>query len=154
MQAQRHQLYCSIADVLQHTRQSSCSNDVLARLQTVLEAEACLSCIDDTESELQDAVAGVNMVHPAAKKALPASSAGAAASALQQLKEELTQRVQESIQQDQHQQHKPRQGKVGVLFPCPAAAVVRTFVDVQVLCLQTLMSVDASLYVSAVACSS
>lgn len=50
LKTKRHQLYCSIADALQHTSAEN-SSGILGRLQAVLEAEASLSCIDGDEGE-------------------------------------------------------------------------------------------------------
>jgi len=122
LQAKRHQLYCSIADACQQTNVDS--SDILGRLQAVLEAEACLSCIDGDAEADQHALEAQNshasgFLGAAAPGAVgpgrqsPSAvrlTARAAASALHDLKEELAQRVHQSVQ---HQlQQKPRHGKV------------------------------------------
>jgi hypothetical protein len=138
LKAKRHALYCSIADALQHSGEASPA--VLDRLQAVLEAEACLSCIDgDADSLVQTpgsdaydattdsyrigAPAAAHARSAAVGRHLPSLShcitstpaPGPAVAALQQLKEELAQRVHQSVIQQQHQpQHKPRQSKVCV----------------------------------------
>jgi hypothetical protein len=149
LKAKRHQLYCSIADALQHTSAEN-SSGILGRLQAVLEAEASLSCIDGDEGEsvLQEpasntfdsfmmgsAAAGqaaaataaawhtrgatshqsTGLAEAAAPRLIEQarsaqhlsgpSTSGLAMSALHNLKQELAQRVQHSMQ-------KPRQGKV------------------------------------------
>lgn len=138
LKAKRHALYCSIADALQHSGEASPA--VLDRLQAVLEAEACLSCIDgDADSLVQTpgsdaydattdsyrigAPAAAHARSAAAGRHLPSlshcitstSAPGPAVSALQQLKEEMAQRVHQSVIQQQHQpQHTPRKSKVCV----------------------------------------
>jgi hypothetical protein len=131
LKAKRHQLYCSIADAMNHTGAES--SDILDRLQAVLEAEACLSVIDDDadsgqhtphDSYQQCSVSSQQQTATATQRAqrnAPAvsnsrlmscvSSKGQAASALQQLKQELAQQVHQSVQQTQ-QQSVPRKGKV------------------------------------------
>lgn len=131
LKAKRHQLYCSIADALNHTGAES--SDILGRLQAVLEAEACLSVIDDDADSVQHAAHDSCQRHSissqqqtagptqSAQHHLPAlstsrlmphsSSKGQASSALQQLKQELAQQVHHSLQQTQ-QQDAPRKGKV------------------------------------------
>lgn len=131
LKAKRHQLYCSIADACQQTNLDS--SDILGRLQAVLEAEACLSCMDgDAEAE-QNALEAPNShasgflgaaapvqhrVERAPGSAGPCGpfagpvrlTARTATSALHELKEELAQRAHQSVQ---HQlQQNPRHGKV------------------------------------------
>jgi hypothetical protein len=130
LKAKRHQLYCSIADAVNHTGAES--SDILGRLQAVLEAEACLSVIDDDSDSVQDASHDSRQQHPTSSQQQTArathtaqhhvsalstsrvmsqsSSKGQAASALQQLKQELAQQVRHSLQQTQ--QNTPRKGKV------------------------------------------
>lgn len=152
LKAKRHQLYCSIADALQHTSADD-SSDILGRLQAVLEAEACLSCVDGEEEStsqdycglhtLDDLKIGISLAGTAAASCQhetgadyhrpnahttaaarrtsqpskpeqqmnrPASSAGLAMSALQDLKQELAKSMHQSMQAQQ----KPRPSKVSL----------------------------------------
>jgi hypothetical protein len=113
LKAQRHQLYCGIADALQAVPASA---DILNRLQTVLEAEACLSCIDGEDSAVQQEPASSSKsLHGAPRlgdsssrpvATTTTSTAGhLAVSALQDLKAELAQRVQQSMSKSTRQQH-------------------------------------------------
>lgn len=98
LKAQRHQLYCGIADAL--SVPGSGSANILSRLQTVLEAEACLSCINGEDSVVHEPASSKSLA-PAA--ATSKSTAGhLAVSALQDLKAELAQRVQQTMKPTRH----------------------------------------------------
>lgn len=109
LKSQRHALYCTIAHGLQKASNSADADELLSRLQAVLEAEACLSCIDGDDGSVDDAAAP-----PAAAPAKPtptvskqpaSSSPGALmSSALQQLKEELAHKVHQNMRQHQQLQ--------------------------------------------------
>jgi hypothetical protein len=47
MQLHRHQLYCSVADACQKGSVNGSTAALLSQLQAVLEAESCLSCIEE-----------------------------------------------------------------------------------------------------------
>lgn len=103
LKAQRHRLYCGIADAL--SVPGSGSADILSRLQTVLEAEACLSCIDGEDSVAHEPASSKSLAPrlDRAAAATPKSTAGhLAVSALQDLKAELAQRVQQTVKATRH----------------------------------------------------
>lgn len=47
LQLHRHQLYCSVADACQQGKINGSASALLSQLQAVLEAESCLSCIEE-----------------------------------------------------------------------------------------------------------
>jgi hypothetical protein len=47
LKAQRHQLYCSVADLCQQDASNTTAEMLLRQLQALLEAESCFSCIDE-----------------------------------------------------------------------------------------------------------
>lgn len=129
LKSKRHQLYCGIADALQRSAPPS-SCELLSRLQSVLEAEACLSSIDDDIEgfKYEDAVelptirishashvsspqqqhdckrAGTKHGgHAESPKtaATQSTTCSLVTSALQQLKDEFTQKMHHSTQQQQ-----------------------------------------------------
>lgn len=109
LKAQRHQLYCGIADALQSVPGSGGSADILSRLQTVLEAEACLSCIDGEDSAVQTPASSKSHLAPCLDSSRPAAATSKptaghlAVSALQDLKAELAQRMQQTMKSTRQQ---------------------------------------------------
>jgi hypothetical protein len=117
-QTKRQHLYSTIATALQQQQQQQQQpglqpGHLLDQLQAVLEAEACLSCCDGDGSSTETAPHHNPPAAPATQVAAAAPSPNRqlarppAACTVQQLKEELAQRVHESVVQAQLQPEAP-----------------------------------------------
>ncbi|WIA18191.1 hypothetical protein OEZ85_009664 [Tetradesmus obliquus] len=113
----RHQLYCSVADACQQGKINGSASALLSQLQAVLEAESCLSCIEEDSNagpEGNNSTCQGQPQRPPSKQlrqqnkqrqtpvATPASkhtpAASAASSAVQLLKDELAQKLHAAVQ--------------------------------------------------------